>query len=82
MKSKHGNKFAYLVFIIFDQDFCDGIFYSSYTECFGEDLVPTMSDSFDSMLMKLKDLQWNSITSTENLPRLPEKFDSVRTMDL
>ena len=59
------------------QDFCDGIFYFSFTECFGENYVPTMSDPFDTMLMKLKDIQWNSITSAENLPNLPERFDNV-----
>merc|ERR1719300_1999510 len=44
------------------QDFCDGLFYFSFTECYSEHYVGTMSDDFGSMLENLKDIQWDTIT--------------------
>ena len=37
-----------------------------------------MSDNFFLMLEKLNDIQWDIITSIENLPNLPQKFDHRR----
>jgi len=59
------------------QDFCDGVFYFSFTDCYADDYVPTMSDRFDTMLIKLKNIEWDGITSMET-PGLPERFDNVR----
>ena len=59
------------------QDFCDGLFYFSFTECYSEHYVGTMSDDFGSMLENLKDIQWDTITSMENLPNTPESFENV-----
>ena len=59
------------------QDFCDGLFYFSFTECFAGQYVPTMSDDFDTLLFKLNDIKWNSITSMESLPNFPQLFDNV-----
>ena len=58
------------------QDFCDGVFYFSFTDCYADDYVPTMSDRFDTMLIKLKNIEWDGITSMET-PGLPERFDNV-----
>jgi len=60
------------------QDFCDGLFYFSFTECYSEHYVGTMSDDFGSMLENLKDIQWDTITSMENLPNTPESFENVQ----
>ena len=37
-----------------------------------------MSDDFFLMLEKLIDIQWDIITSIENLPNLPQKFNHRR----
>jgi len=62
-------------------DFCDGLFYFSFTECYKdnptEQYVPTMSEDFGTLLEKLKEIQWDSITSAENLPNLPTPFSDV-----
>ena len=62
-------------------DFCDGLFYFSFTECYKDNLteqyVPTMSEDFGTLLEKLKEIQWDSITSAENLPNLPTPFSDV-----
>ena len=47
-------------------DYCDGIFYHGFRECNSD--VPLMSDSFEALLVKLSDLQWDVITSMDNLP--------------
>jgi len=57
------------------QDFCDGLRYFSFTECYESKKIPTMSDSFSTLLDKLSDLEWNSITSAENLPTQPTLFE-------
>ena len=66
------------------QDYCDGLFYFSFTDCFGNDDIPTMSDEFGTILMKLNDIQWDSITSMESWEgSLPETFeDNVSDRDL
>ena len=50
------------------RDFCDTIFYHSFTIC-NEDDVPLMGDEFDKLLLKLNNIAWDSITSSSNLPR-------------
>jgi len=63
------------------QDYCDGLFYFSFTECYKdnptEQYVPTMSDDFQSFLFKLKNIEWDSITNMESLPNLPSPFSDV-----
>jgi len=57
------------------QDYCDGLFYFSFTECDKKDgKVPTMSEDFGYLLEKLNDIQWDSITSQESLPNKPQIF--------
>ena len=58
------------------QDYCDGQFYYSFVECFDEKQVPTMSDSFDTLIAKLGAIPWDSITNWHDL-QLPEPFDNV-----
>ena len=55
------------------QDYCDAEFYVYFAECD----TPTMSDDFGAILSALTDLQWDAITSLENLPSVPEKFENV-----
>jgi len=57
------------------QDFCDGLRYFSFTECYESKNIPTMSDSFSTLLDKLSELEWDSITSAENLPTQPTLFE-------
>jgi len=59
------------------QDFCDGLFYFSFTDCYSGQYVGTMSDDFGTMLENLKDIQWDTITSMETLPNIPESFENV-----
>jgi len=54
-------------------DFCDAKFYHSFMLCSTEE-APLMSDNFELLLQKLSALQWDSITSTSNLPGTPIKF--------
>merc|ERR1711915_163516 len=60
------------------QDFCDGLFYFSFTDCYSGQYVGTMSDDFGTMLENLKDIQWDTITSMETLPNIPESFENVQ----
>ena len=60
------------------QDFCDGLFYFSFAECYQDNYVPTMSDDFGVLLEKLVNIQWDSIIAMEDLPNLPETFTNVR----
>ena len=48
-------------------DYCDGTFYHGFKDC-DADTIPLMADSFDALLSKLSDLQWDVITSVDNLP--------------
>ena len=65
------------------QDFCDGLFYFSFKNCYADDDFPTMSDDFGSILQKLKNIQWDSITSMESWEgHLPETFTEVRKIIL
>ena len=50
------------------RDFCDTLFYHSFSECNEKD-VPIMGDDFDELLRKLSNIEWDSITSITNLPR-------------
>lgn len=59
------------------QDFCDGLFYFSFTNCDSDNDVPTMSDSFSELLQKLNQLKWDLITSLENVPGSPQKIQEV-----
>jgi len=54
-------------------DYCDAKFYHSFMLCSMEE-APLMSDDFELLLQKLDALQWDSITSTSNLPGTPIKF--------
>ena len=60
-----------------NQDFCDGLFYVAFRECYSNNHVPTMSDDFDILLQKLNEIQWNSLTWMEYLPNYPENFANV-----
>ena len=38
------------------QDYCDGLFYVAFVDCYFDEDLPSMSDSFDSLLFKLKEV--------------------------
>lgn len=69
------------------QDYCDGLFYFTFSECYCGTMtreiqddftcVPTMSDSFTTILNKLNEIKWNSITTISNLPNTPSVFEEV-----
>ena len=61
-----------------NQDFCDGLFYVAFEECYSNNNVPTMSDDFDTILKKLNEIQWDALTWMEYLPNKPEIFGDVR----
>ncbi len=42
-------------------------FYHSFTKC-TQSQTPLMSDSFDLLLKKLTEIQWDTLTSMNNLP--------------
>ena len=58
------------------QDFCDGLFYHSFSNC-DEEKVPTMSDDFDTILEKLNSLSWDSADWQDDLPGTPQDFQDV-----
>ena len=60
-----------------NQDFCDGLFYVAFEECYSKNHVPSMSDDFDILIHKLHDIQWDALTWMEYLPSGPEEFDNV-----
>ena len=61
------------------QEFCDGFFYYSFSDCYAEGFVQTISDSFPSMLTNLNEIPWNiNYEWDENFPNLPEQFMNVR----
>ena len=71
----------------FYEDYCDGIFYSVFKDCHGSDkngnwtMVPTMSDTFGTLLKKLNDLKWDSKTYQQFLEGpLPVQFDQVNSI--
>ena len=47
-------------------DFCDTQFYHSFTECTATQ-TPFMSDDFETMLQKLNEIQWDTLTSEDHL---------------
>jgi len=60
------------------QDYCDGIFYSWFQECHQEQSVPTMSDNFDDLILKLDNIQWDTMMSISTWPGNPvENFCDV-----
>ena len=61
-----------------NQDFCDGLFYVAFEECYSNNHVPTMSDDFDTILTKLNEIQWDALTWMKYLPNKPEIFKDVR----
>ena len=52
------------------QDFCDALFYHSFTECTLQD-APLLSDDFSKLLDKLNKLQWDSVKGDNNLGTPP-----------
>ena len=60
-----------------NQDFCDGLFYVAFEECYSSNHVPSMSDDFDILLKKLNEIQWNALTWMEDLNGDPETFGNV-----
>ena len=60
-----------------NQDFCDGLFYVAFEECYSSNNVPSMSDDFDILLKKLNEIQWNALTWMEDLDGDPETFGNV-----
>jgi len=60
------------------QDFCDGLFFFSFSECDSNlESYPTMSAPFETILESLNNIAWDSITSLETLPNPFEKFTDV-----
>ena len=62
-------------------DYCDADFYNSFVSCDERNIAPYMSDELDVLLEKLTALQWNTVTSPENLPNKPENFESALEVD-
>ena len=61
------------------QDYCDGLFYFSFDDCYAYDDAPTMSDDFGKLLEKLLNIEWNSINSLQSLgDHLPQEMGPVR----
>ena len=63
--------------LVLYQDYCDTLYYHGFLEC-NADTVPAMSDNFDILLEKLNSIQWDIITSNENLPVPPQVFTNKR----
>ena len=61
-----------MILVLYD-DFCDALFYHSFTEC-SADQTPVMSDNFDVLLQKLKSLEWNLVQGQNNLDPPPFRF--------
>ena len=49
------------------EDFCDALFYHSFTEC-SADQTPIMADDFSVLLQKLKSLQWDLVEAVLDPP--------------
>ena len=49
------------------KDYCDTLFYHSFGKCTQDD-VPLLGDEMDVLLNKLHNMQWDLITSINNLP--------------
>ena len=58
------------------EDFCDALFYHSFTECSAEQ-TPVMSDDFDILLQKLITLRWDSVVGENGLDPVPLKFSRI-----
>ena len=56
------------------KDYCDTLFYHSFEEC-NEENIPLLGDEMDILLDKLHNIQWDLITSINNLPDLPIIFE-------
>ena len=54
-------------------DYCDADFYHTFQTCDKKNL-PYMSDDLDTILAKLIDIQWETITASENIPGTPIDF--------
>ena len=67
-----------MVMVMFE-DYCDALFYHRFSIC-NEDTVPAMSDDFGKILEKLNLIQWDTITSIEHLPTLPQDFSSEKVL--
>ena len=71
------------------QDYCDGLFYFSFADCNGTPdpnngqsvAIPTMSDDFSTLILKLEAIEWNTITSVEGFNNLAEDFHRVRSFN-
>ncbi len=55
-------------------DYCDASLYLSFNRC-SRDLLPTMGDTFDQILQKLRSLQWESLFSLHTFPGIPKQFN-------
>eukprot|EP00088_Acartia_fossae_P022001 TRINITY_DN2331_c0_g1_i9.p1 TRINITY_DN2331_c0_g1~~TRINITY_DN2331_c0_g1_i9.p1 ORF type:complete len:783 (-),score=160.54 TRINITY_DN2331_c0_g1_i9:107-2143(-) len=61
-------------------DYCDADFYNSFKKCEDQNL-PYMSDSIDTLLGKLIEIQWESVVSNENIPGTPIEFSGTFEVD-
>ena len=57
-------------------DKCDTMTYNSFHICNEQD-VPMMSDDFGTLLLDLKQIEWDTLTSTEDFPVPPVEFSAV-----
>ena len=74
------------------QDYCDALFFFSFTDCNGEPdpeaqngqsaAIPTMSDDFNTLIIKLEAIDWSIITSVQNFGNLAEEFHKVNMSQL
>ena len=55
-------------------DYCEADFYNTFETCDQHIVLPYLSDQFDTLLHKLVQLDWNAVTSPNNLPGMPIKF--------
>jgi hypothetical protein len=55
-------------------DYCDADYYHTFRSCDKKNL-PYMSDDLDTILAKLIDIKWETVTASENIPGTPIDFD-------
>ncbi len=58
------------------EDFCDALFYHTFTEC-SVDQTPVMADDFSVLLQKLNSLEWDLVQGQNNLDPNPMEFQRI-----
>ena len=61
------------IIMVLYEDFCDALYYHSFTEC-SVVQTPVMSDDFDKLLDKLEHLQWDLVEGLNGFDVPPTEF--------